>query len=51
MQLLLSNGIIKNTHKGYVNSRGNHVGHYKTVNKEYIEDRYADEAKTLLGRN
>ena len=47
MELLLSNGILRNTHKGYVNSKGHRVGHYKTVHKQYIEDYYADIAKTL----
>ncbi len=51
MQALLSNGVIRITHKGYVNFKGNHVGHCKTVNKEYIEDWYANKAKILLGRN
>lgn len=47
MDLLLSHGIIRNTHKGYVNSKGKHIGHYKTVHKQYIEDYYADKAKEL----
>ncbi len=47
MELLLSHGILRNTHKGYVNLKGYHVGHYKTVHKQYIEDYYADKAKTL----
>lgn len=47
MNLLLEHGIIRNTNKGYVNRKGNHVGHYKTVHKQYIEDWYANKAKTL----
>ena len=47
MELLLEHGIIRNTSKGYVNKKGNHVGHYKTVHKQYIEDWYANKAKTL----
>lgn len=47
MNLLLENGVIRNTHKGYVNRKGHHVGFYKTVNKMYIEDWYSDKAKTL----
>lgn len=39
---LISHGIIRNTNKGYVNSKGNHVGHYSTVHKQYIEDYYVD---------
>lgn len=47
MEKLISKGIIRNTHKGYVNSKGNHVGHYSTVHKQYIEDYYVDLLETL----
>ena len=40
---LLKDGIIRNTHRGYVNPKnGEHIGFYKTVHKKYIEDYYAD---------
>lgn len=48
IQLLISNGIIFNTNHGYVNAKGKHIGHYSTVHKQYIEDYYADKAKTLI---
>lgn len=47
MNLLLEHGILRNTSNGYINSKGHHVGHYKTVHKQYIEDYYADKAKLL----
>ena len=44
----MDKGIIRNTHKGYINKKGYHVGYYKTTgNKRYIEDYYADKAKSL----
>ena len=41
---LLKDGIIRHTHRGYVNPKnGEHIGYYKTCgNKKYIEDYYAD---------
>lgn len=47
MDKLLDAHILKNTNTGYVNTKGNHVGFYKTVHKLYIENRYADKAKKL----
>lgn len=37
--------IIHNTNNGYVNKFGNVVGFYRTKNKRYIEDKYADLAR------
>ena len=44
IEKLLKDGIIRNTHNGYVNPKnGEHIGYYKTCgNKKYIEDYYAD---------
>ena len=43
---LLKDGIIRHTHRGYVNPKnGEHIGYYKTCGaskKRYIEDYYAD---------
>lgn len=48
IEKLMDKGIIRNTHKGYINTKGYHVGYYKTSgNKRYIEDYYADKAKSL----
>ena len=44
IEKLLKDGIIRNTHNGYVNPKnGEHIGYYKTCGgKMYIEDYYAD---------
>ena len=44
IEKLLKDGIIKHTHRGYVNPKnGEHIGFYKTCGgKKYIEDYYAD---------
>ena len=43
IEKLLKDGIIRNTHRGYVKTKnGEHIGFYKTVHKKYIEDYYAD---------
>lgn len=48
IKLLEKHDIIKNTHKGYIGvDDGYQVGFYRTVNKRYIQDKYADIAKTL----
>ncbi len=47
MNILIKNGTIKNTRKGFVNQKGFTVGFYRTRNKRYIEDKYADMAKSL----
>lgn len=45
---LLSKGIIKNTHRGYVSKNGSEVGYYMTSGKKrYIQDKYADIAEKL----
>lgn len=48
MKELLQNKIVKNTNKGLVNQNGDIVGFYRTRNKRYIEDKYADMAKSLI---
>ena len=46
IEKLLKDGIIRNTHNGYVNPKdGEHIGYYKTAGaakKRYIEDYSAD---------
>ena len=42
IETLLKDGVIRNTHNGYVNSKGESIGFRKTVHKKYIEDYYAD---------
>ena len=41
---MLKDGIIRNTHNGYVNPKnGEHIGYYRTCGgKKYIEDYFAD---------
>lgn len=41
IEKLLSEGVIRNTKRGYVDRRGEHIGYYKTCGgKHYIEDKY-----------
>lgn len=48
LKALLQNKVIKNTNKGFVNQEGLPVGFYKTCHdKRYLEDKYADIAKSL----
>ena len=43
IEKLLKDGIIRNTHRGYVKTNGEYIGYYKTCGgKKYIEDYYAD---------
>ena len=44
IEKLLKDGIIRHTHRGYVNPKnGEHIGYYKTSGgKKYIEDYYSD---------
>lgn len=40
---LLSEGVIRNTKRGYIDKNGNPVGYYRTkgvAKKRYIEDKY-----------
>ena len=48
MDKLIEKRFIKNTKKGLVDKRGYTVGFYRTRNKRYIEDKYADIAKKLI---
>lgn len=48
IQKLLSEGILKNTHNGYANASGKHVGYCKTVNKHYIQDKYVEKLNDLI---
>ena len=50
IQKLLDAGVLRNTHRGYVNRKGNEVGYYRTTGagkKRYIEDWYANKAQKL----
>ena len=50
IQKLLDAGILRNSKYGYVNKKGSQVGYYRTAgaaHKRYIQDWYADKAKTL----
>ena len=43
LKKLLSEGVIRNTKRGYVDQNGNTVGYYQTkgvAKKRYIEDKY-----------
>ena len=45
IEKLLSEGVIRNTRRGYVDRRGNHIGYYRTSGvskKRYIEKQYYD---------
>ena len=47
MTKLLKHNYVKNTKYGIVNNNGSSVGYYRTRHRRYIEDKYADLAKTL----
>ena len=47
MKKLIDNNYIRNSRRGFVNSQGYTVSFYRTKNKRYIEDKYADIAKKL----
>lgn len=43
IEKLLSEGVIRNTRRGYVDRNGEHIGYYRTkgvAKKRYIEDKY-----------
>ena len=43
IEKLLSEGVIRNTKRGYIDRNGNPVGYYRTkgvAKKRYIEDKY-----------
>nr|DAE89679.1 MAG TPA: hypothetical protein [Bacteriophage sp.] len=43
IEKLLSEGVIRNTRRGYVDRRGEQIGYYRTkgvARKRYIEDKY-----------
>lgn len=46
MQLLIDMNIVRNSRRGYVNKKGFPVSYYCTRNKRYIEDKYADIARS-----
>lgn len=48
MKKLVERNYLRNTNKGFVNKRGFTVAFYRTRNKRYIEDKYADIAQKLI---
>ena len=48
LYVLIKHGIVRNTRKGIVDTEGDPVGFYRTRNKRYIEDRFADLAKKII---
>ena len=38
IERLLKEGIIRNTHRGYIKANGEHIGYYKTCGGKNIED-------------
>lgn len=47
MNTLMDKGILRNSRNGFVDKRGYTVGFYKTRNKRYIEDKFADLARKM----
>ena len=47
LEKLLDKEVLRNTHRGYVNKKGNPVGYHNTVNKTYMEDYYVDLADRI----
>jgi hypothetical protein len=47
MELLVKNGVVCNSSKGFVDKNKNQIDFYRTRNKRYIEDKYVDIAKKL----
>lgn len=47
LETLIKNGYVRNSNKGLVDPRENTVGFYRTRNKRYIEDKYAEIARNL----
>ena len=48
VNVLLKNGVLKNTTDGLVNQKGYPTGFYTTRTKKYIEDKYVDIARKLM---
>ena len=48
MEVLIVNKVVSNTIRGFVDSKGNVVGFYRTRHKRYLEDKYVDIAKKLI---
>ena len=49
LNALLREGVIRNTRAGIVDRDGEPTGYCKTRHKRYIEDKYADWAKSING--
>lgn len=47
MIMLEREKVIFNSDRGYVDKFGNVIGFYRTKNKRYVEDKYANIAKRL----
>ena len=42
VEKLISKNVIRNTVSGLVDKNGRAIGYYRTKNKRYIEDKFAD---------
>ena len=51
IEKLIKEKVIRNTYRGFVNKFGDAIGFYRTRNKRYIEDKYADIAMKLEFKN
>ncbi len=47
MKKLIEHNVIRNTSSGYIDKDGYTVGYYRTRNRRYIEDKFADMAKEM----
>ena len=50
IEKLINAGFLRNTHRGYIDKKGNHVGYCRTkgsAKKRWIQDWYADKAEKL----
>ena len=47
VEKLIEKNYLRNTPRGYVDRKEATIGFYRTRNKRYIEDKYADIAKRI----
>ena len=48
MDVLFTNGILRNTNEGIIGKDGWPAGYTTTCNKAYIQDKYVDMARELM---
>lgn len=48
MDILFTNGILRNTNEGIIGKDGWPAGYTTTCNKAYIQDKYVDMARELI---